>query len=127
MTRDLVVDANENLRTCFVRLAEDVPGGETRQFGPLTGASTGLPHPIYNRVFGFDPPPREKLAAAVTWLADRGVPSAVTVTEAVADAVEGLTADVGLSRMDEAHQPMPGMAMASLEEIPPNELLAERL
>ena len=124
MTRDLVTDANRNLRTCFLRLADDVPGGETRQFGPLTGASTGLPLPIYNRVFVFDSPPWEELAAAVAWLVDRAVPSAVTVTESVVDTVEELAADIGLSRMEEIPLPVPGMAMPSLDEIPPSESAA---
>jgi hypothetical protein len=57
-TRDPVAGVNRDLRTCFVRLADRVPGGETCRFGLLAGASTGLPNPIYDRVLVFDPPVR---------------------------------------------------------------------
>lgn len=71
MARDLVTDANDNLRRIFSTLAAEVPAGETRQFGPITAASTQLPAPIYNRVFVFEPPPPDELSAAVAWMAER--------------------------------------------------------
>lgn len=126
MTRDLVADVNDNLASAFVTLADNVPGGETRQFGPLTGASAGVPARTYNRVFVFDRPSRDDLAAAVAWLADRDVPSAVSVAEPVIDDVEPLAADVGLVRCgNDWPESMPGMAMDSPDEIPPNETKAD--
>lgn len=126
MTRDLVADVNDNLASAFVTLADNVPNGETRQFGPLIGASAGVPARIYNRVFVYERPSRDDLAAAVAWLADRDVPSAVSVAEPVIDDVEPLAADVGLVRCgNDWPDSMPGMAMDSLDEIPPNETNAD--
>lgn len=111
MSRDLAEAANENLRRGIVRLADHVGGGETRQFGPLTAASSGLPVPIFNRLFVFDPPPREAFATAVSWLDDRGAPYWVTVAEPAVGAVDP-PAD-GLA----AAATQPGMAMASLDDL----------
>lgn len=125
MARDLVADVNDNLQAPFVKLANQVREGETRQFGPLRGASVGVPVPIYNRIFVFDPPPRDELAAAVAWLTDRDVPFAVTVTEPHVEDLEALAADVGLRRREEDPQTEPGMALPSLDDINPSESEAD--
>lgn len=114
MTRDLAAEVNANLREAIATLADHVPAGETRQFGPLTAVASGLPVPLFNRVFVFDRARREEFAAAVSWLADREVPFWVTVADpAVAD-VEAVAADLGLVAPD---RPQPGMALPSLDEL----------
>lgn len=125
MTRDHEADVNDNLQATFVKVANHVTDGETRKFGSMVGASVGVPVPIFNRVFVFDPPSRDDLEAAVAWLSDRAVPSAVTVTKPVVEDVEALAADVGLRRSDEAPENEPGMAIPSLDDIPPNESEAD--
>lgn len=126
MTRNLVADVNDNLASTFTNLADNVPNGETRSFGPIIGASSGIPARIYNRVFVFSRPSQDDLAAAVAWLADRDVPAAVSVADPVIDDVEPLAADVGLVRGgNDWPESEPGMAMDSLDEIPPNETKAD--
>lgn len=121
MTRDFVDDVNDNLQAFIVRLADLVPDGAVRQFGPIRAATCGVEYPVYNRILAFEPPPREKLAAAVAWLDERDLPFFVTMTETVADAVDDVVADLGLELADED----PGMVLASLDEIPPRETAAE--
>jgi GNAT superfamily N-acetyltransferase len=121
MTHDLATDANENLRRAFVTLAEEAPLGEARQFGPLAAASVGLPVPFYNRVFIFESPPADELSAAVAWMSERNVPFWVTVTEPVVEAIKEHLADLNLVKATE----QPGMAMASLDEIPPRNSAAD--
>ncbi len=121
MTRDLATDANDNLRRAFVTLAEETPAGETRQFGPLATASAGLPAPLYNRVFVFDPPPSDALAAAVDWMSGRDVPFWVTVTGSALEAARTQLAELNLIKAAE----QPGMAMDSLDEVPPPASVAE--
>ncbi|NHN47969.1 hypothetical protein G9464_10215 [Halostella sp. JP-L12] len=115
MTRDLVTDANENLRSAFGTLADEAQAGELRQFGPLTAACTGVPVPIFNRVFVFDAPPAGELSAAVAWMIEREVPFWVTVTEPVVEDVADQLADLDLVKAGE----QPGMAIGSLGEIRP--------
>lgn len=93
MPRDLITDANDNLRRTFVTLAAELPTGETRQFGPLWAVYSGLPAPIYNRVFVFEPPPPDDLSAAVAWMSERDVPFWVTATDAAVDSIRGHDAD----------------------------------
>lgn len=57
MTRDFVDDVNNNLQTFMTSLADHIPDGEVGQFGPLTVGSVGVQHPVYNRIFAFDPQP----------------------------------------------------------------------
>jgi ribosomal protein S18 acetylase RimI-like enzyme len=117
---DLVTDANENLRRSFDILAEEAQSGESRQFGPLTVASVEIPAPMSNRVFVFDAPPIGELSAAVAWMAERDVPFWVTVIEPAVEVVENHRADLDLVKVAE----QPGMAMASLDEIPPRDSVA---
>lgn len=121
MARDLVTVSNENLRRSFVTLAEETPSGEVRQFGPLVAPSAGLEAPLYNRVFVFEPPPRADVSAAVAWMVERDVPFWVTVSESVVEAIDGHLDDLGLVKIAE----QPGMAMASLDGIPPRNSIAE--
>ena len=121
MTRDLVTDANENLRSAFGTLADEAQTGEFRQFGPLTAACAGVPAPLFNRVFVFDAAPIGELSAAVTWMSERDVPFWVTVTEPVVEDVTNHFTDLDLVKAAE----QPGMAMASLDEIPPPDSVAD--
>ncbi|WP_265110895.1 GNAT family N-acetyltransferase [Halosolutus halophilus] len=121
MTRDLVTTANENLRRAFGILADEAQSGESRRFGPLTVASAGVPAPFFNRVFAFDAPPLGELSAAVAWMAERDVPFWVTVTEPTVEVVESHPVDLDLVKAAE----QPGMAMATLDEIPPRDSVAE--
>ena len=118
---DLVTDANENLRRAFGILADEAQSGKSRQFGPLTVASAGVPTPFFNRVFAFEAPPSSELSAAVAWMAERDVPFWVTVTEPAAEVVENHRSDLDLVKAAE----QPGMAMAPLDEIPPRDSVAE--
>ena len=118
---DLITAANENLRSAFGTLAAEAQSGELRQFGPLTAACAGVPAPLFNRIFVFDTPPIGELSAAVAWMAERDVPFWVTVTESAVEVVESNRADLGLVKAVE----QPGMAMASLDEIPPQDSVAE--
>ncbi len=121
VTRDFVTDANENLRSAVGTLADEAQTGQVRQFGPLTAACAGVPAPIFNRVFVFDTPPISKLSAAVAWMAERDVPFWVTVTEPVVEEVTNHRADLDLVTAAE----QPGIAMASLDEIPSRDSVAE--
>lgn len=128
MDRDLVADVNDNFRTTGVRLAHHIPDGETRQFGPLIAASAGIPAAYFNRIFVFDPPPHDDLATALAWMTERDVPFLVTVAAPMLDEVEELADDLGLERNDQLNwtsdDSQPGMALTSLDEIPPNESVA---
>ncbi|MFB6205572.1 MAG: GNAT family N-acetyltransferase [Haloglomus sp.] len=117
MARNLVAAANDNLETAFRRLAENTPDGATRQFGPLVVGSAGLPVPIYNRVFVFESPSRDDLAAAVAWLEERDLPYWVTVVESAVERFERLRDDLGLAKA----VTQPGMVMPTLQRIPSNE------
>lgn len=119
--RALVTDANDNLRCAFRTLAEKAPTGEFRQFGPLTAACAEVPAPIFNRIFVFDAPPNNELSAAVTWMSERDVPFWVTVTEPVVEKVTNHLADLDFVKAAE----QPGMAMTSLDAIPPRDSVVE--
>lgn len=121
MTRALVTAANENLRSAIRTLAAEAESGAFRQFGPLTAACAGVRAPIFNRVFVFDAPPTGDLSAAVAWLAERDVPFLVTVAESALEDVTNHLADLGLVKAGA----QPGMAMASLEEIPHRDSVAD--
>jgi len=123
MPRDLATDANDNLRSVVVRLAEELPAGAHRTFGPLTAAAAGVPVPIFNRVFVFDAPPAADLTAAVDWIAEREVTFWVTATDRAVEAVEIHCPDLDRDLAKATEQP--GMAMASLDEIPARTSVAE--
>lgn len=125
MGRNLVADVNENLRSAGVRVATHSPDGETRHFGGITAACTGIPASYFNRIFVFDTPTDDQLAAAVSWMTDRDVPFLVTVAGPAIEGVAELTDYLGLRRNDElnwtAEATQPGMALPSLDAIPATE------
>ena len=118
---DLVAAANENLRRAFGVLADEARSGEYRRFGPITVASAGVPVPLFNRVFALETPPVDELSAAVAWMADRDLPFWVTTTDPALEVVENHCAKLGLEKTAEH----PGMAMASLDEIPSHDPVVE--
>lgn len=113
-----VDDANANLRTAFVALAEHGETGVTRTFGSIEVAYVGVPIPMFNRLFVFTPPSREDLVAAVDWMAGKDVPFWVTVPDSVLERFERTVTEAdGTLRLVKAGQPHPGMVLASLEGI----------
>jgi ribosomal protein S18 acetylase RimI-like enzyme len=114
MNRDLVADVNDNYAHAFSVLASQTPDGEVREFGSLTATSSRVPIPFFNQVFVFDRPDEHDLAAAVSWLAERGDPFTVTVPEPLSGAVAAHSDDLGIAL--EGRQP--GMAMP-IEDLSP--------
>ncbi|WP_435365401.1 GNAT family N-acetyltransferase [Haloarchaeobius sp. DYHT-AS-18] len=115
MTSDAVAAANANMAAAFARLSDHTPTGSSRTVGELTAITTGVPVPFFNPVFVFEPPARDDLSRAVSWMAEQDVPFRVTVAEPAVDATNSLAADLGLERTGD---PQPGMVLASLDEIP---------
>lgn len=114
MTSDFVAAANENFRAAFAGLSDQFPEGEACQFGHIAVVSTGLSFPEYNRAFVFDPPSREELTKAVSWLQSRDDPFWVTMTTSALEAVEGFPAEFDLKQSHE----QAGMVLPSLAEQP---------
>jgi GNAT superfamily N-acetyltransferase len=117
MSRNLVAEVNEAVRAACLGLADDVPGGATREFGPIAVASTGLSLRIYNQIFVFDTPSRDDFVTAVDWIEAREVPYWATATDSTVETVGRLADDLGLTKAGE----QPGMAMTPLGAVPPAE------
>jgi GNAT superfamily N-acetyltransferase len=111
--REVVPAAHENLRTAFERLASNADGGAVRRVGAVTAAAVGVPVPLFNRAFVFEPPSQEALADAVEWLGAREDPFLVTVPAPVAEDVAPRLRELGLERAGS----QPGMALAALEDV----------
>lgn len=116
MDRDAATRVNDNLRTTFLRLADQAPDGATRQFGTVSVAATGFPSQVYNQVFVLESPSRDDVRAALTWVQARDVPFCVTVAEPLVDVVDGTVGE--LTRSDESER---GMVKADLTDLPPHE------
>ncbi len=116
MTRDLAAAANRNLRVAYRGPAEFLDGGETRTFGTITAAATGLPISNFNRLAVLEEPSPADLDAAIDWLADREATYRVTVTEPVLPAVDEALADRGL--VETGQEPAMAMSMPPAGEIP---------
>lgn len=115
MARAHVADVNESFVSYWRRLSEYAPAGASRAFGAVQAVSTGTPVAVFNRVYVFEPAPREDVSRAVSWMVDRAVPFRVTVADAASDATESIIADLDLY---EADDPLPGMALPSLDDVP---------
>ncbi|WP_435193774.1 GNAT family N-acetyltransferase [Natronomonas sp. EA1] len=118
MNRDLVRDVSANMRSAICRFADHAPTGESTTFGGLTAVSSGLPSPMFNRVFVFETPDAETLSTAMAWMAEQAVPYLVTAPDTVRTDLERIAPDVGLTRTPDIH---PGMALASLDALTPGE------
>ena len=114
MTGDLAAAANRNLRAAYRGPAAFLEEGETRQFGSITAAATGLPISHFDRLAVLEEPAPEDLQAAIRWLAERQSAYRVTVADPVLPAVESLLADHDLVETGRE----PGMAMGPLPEPP---------
>lgn len=114
MPRDFIADANENWVTAFRSIA-DHAGGQTRSFGDVTAVSSGIPVPFFNPVYVFEPPVEADVDDAISWVARRGAPFRVVVAEPALTETEPIIARHGLERAGGA---LPGMALASLKELP---------
>lgn len=114
MPRDVRSDVNGNWVAWLEATTNLVEGGEMRRFGPVACGSVGIPIPLFNQVFVFEPPQPENLEAAVAWIAARGVPFWMTVPDHLLDLVRQSTEAAGLVPGEGA---MPGMVLASLEEL----------
>lgn len=121
MARKLRAAVDDNYRETFLKFADHVASAATRQFGSITGVSLGFPAALYNQLLAFERPARERLDAAVEWMASRDVPFWLTVPEAVAASNAVAPGEMGLVESDEV---APGMAMASLTEIPATDTAA---
>lgn len=117
---DPVSDSNGNLRRAFEVLAEESPSGETRQFGSVTTAATGVPTPFFNRVFVFEAPAGD-LSAAIEWMSDRDAPFRVFVADPAVETVENHRRGLDLVKTGE----QPGMAMTPLDGVPPRDSVVE--
>lgn len=116
MPRDFVADVNNNMQALFVELADYVPDGRVRQFGPITAISVGVRSPIYNRIFVLDRPPTEKLRAAVSWLLDREGPFWVTIPESIAETVRESAPEFDFGSPDQYEH---GMVLGALDAFTP--------
>lgn len=122
MPRDVRSDVNRNWVAWLEATADLVEGGEMRRFGPVVCASVGVPIPLFNQVFVFEPPQPEDLVAAVVWISARGVPFWATVPDHLLDAVKQ-SAEAAELVLGEGV--MPGMVLASLEDLPSGDSLAQ--
>jgi ribosomal protein S18 acetylase RimI-like enzyme len=117
MTRDLLEVVNESGRETFQKLAGHVDGAETRQFGAITGVSTGFPAPVYNQLIAFEAPASDDLQAGVEWMDGRDVPFWFSLPESVAETDAVTPSAFDLIENDEI---APAMALPSLTDIPAN-------
>lgn len=115
MSAPLLDASNHNLAAGTAQLADLSATGGARRFGPVLAAASDVPIPIFNRAIVFEPPARDDLSDAVAWLCDHGNPFWVTADDATADAVADLAPSLGL---DEGAATQPGMALASLADLP---------
>lgn len=118
MTSGRLSDANDNLQTTFVSLAEHSELGATRKFNSITAACVGVPIPFFNRVFVFEPPAPDDISAAAEWMAGQEVPFWVTVPDHLVEAVETVASDLGPElSLVKSGASEPGMVLSSLDEM----------
>lgn len=122
MTRDLGTAVSENFVGAFSTLATHSPKGASRQFGSVTAVSVGVPTPVFNRVFIFEPPSQEELTGALEWMIKRKDPFWVTADASLADDV---AAAAGKFDLELSEDSQPGMALAPLGELDPGESAAD--
>lgn len=106
---------HENHREALALLAEQLPGGDTAEFGTVTAATAGVPEALFNRVFVFEEPTAGDLDDAVRWMLDQGEPFWVTVADSVHEAAQDIATNRDLRSLDIA---LPGMQYAPLTGLP---------
>lgn len=122
MGDDLLQAGHDNFRMTWETIVSHFPRGQIRQFGTISGVSAGVASPMYNRIFVFESPDRDDLAAAVAWLSGHDVPFGVFVADDAIRDVEECAEDIGIESMDVS---FPGMLMSSLEDVPPSKVTAD--
>lgn len=118
MARNAVDDAeavHRNHEEAIALLAEQLPAGDTAQFGSITAATSGVPMALFNRVFVFEEPAPDDLEAAIGWMLDQDVPFWVTVAETALDGLQDIAPDIDLVSLDTT---LPGMRYAPLTDVP---------
>lgn len=113
-TDDRRTAVNETFEQSFRRLSDHSPTGAARTFGSVTAISAGVPTPVFNRVFIFQPPEREELRSAVAWLRERDDPFWVTADASFTEGVAAVGSELAL---EPSEGTQPGMTLAPLEEI----------
>lgn len=121
MTGTLVSASDDNYRASYERLADPARVGGSRRFGSVVATSSGLPIPLFNRVFVFEEPAPGLLDSAVSWMREQDVPFLVTVSEPAPAKVRRLASNLDL---ETTQDPTPGMVRTSVEDLPPNESTA---
>ncbi len=122
MKRDVLSDANSNWVACLEVVTDHVEGGQARRFGTVAAASAGVPIPLFNQVFVFQPPEPAEMAAAVRWISGRELPFWVTVPESLVDDLREFADGAGLVLSEGA---TPGMALTQLDDRPDQSSCAE--
>lgn len=113
MNVDSIQDVNENMADAFSRFADHLSDGAVASFDDVVAIATGIPIPLFNPVFVFEPPSDDgALRDAVSWMRERSVPFRVTVADTAVDAVASPLETLGLEGTDE---PQPGMVRVSLD------------
>ncbi|HYM16534.1 MAG TPA: GNAT family N-acetyltransferase [Dehalococcoidia bacterium] len=117
MHRDeLVARADDNYYAAFRRLAAALDGGEVVESDGMLVIRTGLPVAMFNIAFVTRPlaDPPGAVARASAYFDAHGLPFVVRIRAGIDDAAERAAATCGLPYRDT----VPGMAMASIPEIP---------
>lgn len=106
---------NGNYRFAYERWSTLTESGDVARFGPISATSSGTDIPAFNRIFALDAAPREEIATAAEWMADRGLPFCLITTGERRAEVEELATSLGLVETEHAE---PGMVLTSLESFP---------
>lgn len=106
---------SRNLQLAFESLAGHSPDGAKEEFGSITAVSAGVPTPVFNRVFVFEPFETPNLTAAIDWFTDRRDPFWVTTLKSLGEHVEDSFENENYEKSD---PPQPGMARALTSDLP---------
>ena len=108
-------DVRLNFRGTYENLAQHSPKGATEQFGAVTAISAGMPTPVFNRVFVFEPFGKADLMAAIDWFTNRDDPFWVTGLETLREDIEEAFTDDSYEKSDPAQ---PGMSCTLPSDFP---------
>lgn len=113
---------SQSLQITFEALTGHSPDGAKEEFGSITAVSAGVPTPVFNRVFVFEPFETPNLKAAIDWFTDRGDPFWVTTLESLGEHVEDSFEN---ENYEKSAPPQPGMARALTSDLPATNTDAE--
>lgn len=108
-------DVHRNFQVTYENLAQHSPKGATEQFGAVKTVLMGVPTPVFNRVFVFEPFERADLMAAIEWFTNRDDPFWVTGLETLRENIEDAFADDSYEKSDPAQ---PGVSRKLPAESP---------